>query len=241
MNHLRLLVFALAILVGTGARGAGLEVYPLFADLDAVPGETVELRIANTFQTPAAFSIGVVRRVFDSAGTETSATDASGSFVIFPPQTLIPAGGAQIVRLQWVDTAPISSTEYFDIVFEQLPLSLDNTQTNDAPVALSILVNVRARLYVNPPGSASDIRIDRVRREGADIAFDATNSGTRYHLLRNGTLKVGCGSGADLSLSGEELLTALGGSLVRQGTTRTFRLQAPTGCTAPTVSYERFN
>lgn len=240
MKPLWLLVLAMVVLGGSGARAAGLEVYPLFADLDAVPGETVELRISNTFQSPAAFSIGVVHRNFDGDGRETAGGDAAGSFVIFPPQTLIPAGRSQIVRLQWVDTAAVTSTAFYDIVFEQLPLSLDNTDADQSPVALSILVNVRARLYVSPPGSEPEINIAAVRAEGRKVVFDVTNAGARYHLLRNGTLSVTCTGGQGLELSGEDLLAGLGGSLVRSGETRTFRLETPAGCRSPSLSYERF-
>src|SRR3546814_9029430 len=54
---------------------------------------------------------------------------AYDQFLIVPPQGVLPGGGRQVVRLQWVGNPDLAASEAFYVSVEQLPVALEPGET----------------------------------------------------------------------------------------------------------------
>src|SRR3546814_11841004 len=70
-----------------------------------------------------AFQTRVFRMTIDDDGKMIE-TPADDQFLIFPPQGVLPGGGRQVVRLQWVGNPDLAASEAFYVSVEQLPVEI---------------------------------------------------------------------------------------------------------------------
>src|SRR3546814_8911481 len=71
-----------------------------------------------------AFETRVFRMEIDKDGNIVE-TPADQDFLVFPPQGVLPAGGRQVVRLQWVGGAELATSQAYYVSVEQLPVAFE--------------------------------------------------------------------------------------------------------------------
>src|SRR5690606_41877658 len=89
---------------------------------------------------------------------------ADDDFLIFPPQGVLPAGGRQVVRLQWLGPAEPDTSQSYYVSVEQLPVKLDPVANEQIGAQVQILYNMRALVVVAPPGAKPDVSATKVEQ-----------------------------------------------------------------------------
>src|SRR5690606_4316015 len=166
---------------------------------------------------------------------------------IFPPQGVLPAGGRQVVRLQWVGEPELATSKAFYVSVEQLPVPLEPSVSNAAEAQVQILYNMRALVVVAPPGAEPNVSANSVRQanyplpapEGPDapsqmvdgVEITLRNEGRRHAMMANfGWRLEGSDANGDwlrVDISPEELNQAVGTGYVPALGERTFRVPVP--------------
>lgn len=183
------------------------DVTPIRADIaTAGPGASIVVTVRNPGADPLPIEMSVVRRAVREDGAQNFAS-ADDDWIIFPPQALVPAGGSQAVRAQYVGE-PLEKTGAFVLYVAQVPVDLD-------PDGFSVQVihKLGVALYLNPPRSRSDIIIDDVRVTGGTATLEVRNAGDRYELLSSGELTLDVG-GETLALEQAEIRELVANPLV---------------------------
>ena len=166
----------------------------------------------------------VISRISVSEKGETKEEPVKGSFLIFPPQQKIPAGGRQSFRVQWVGRADIKATETFMFSVNQLPVALD-VKKSGVQLVMNFLVLVNVSPLKAQP-AVSLIKTDLVAdgKNGRRAVLTLRNTGNRHALLSDGSVTLTNGSWTK-TYSGSELVGALGGmGLLQPGKERRFTM-----------------
>ena len=131
------------------------EVKPLVHDLAPFGRKaTSTLTISNPSDQPLPVEVTVNRRVFDGAASETL-VPADDDFLLFPPTALIPPGGTQAVRLQWLGEPALAASQSYYAHVAQLPVS--TTEDTGSEVQFVLAFNVA--VHVAPEGAAAQVRV----------------------------------------------------------------------------------
>ena len=166
-----------------------------------------------------------ISRVSVSEKGEVKAEPVKGSFLIFPLQQRIPAGGRQSFRVQWVGAADIKATETFMFSVNQLPVALDTKKSGvQLVINFSVLVNVSP---LQAQSAVSLVKADLVAdgKNGRRAMLTLRNTGNRHALLGDGSITLTNGGNWTKTYSGSELVGALGGmGLLQPGKERHFTM-----------------
>lgn len=224
-----------------------MRVSPMVIEMESRGTDaTARIEVQNINTGNLAFETRVFRMDIDADGVITE-TPADDDFLIFPPQGILPAGGRQVVRLQWLGAPEPDTSQAYYVSVEQLPVTLEPTTTDSANAQVQILYNMRALVVVAPPGATPDVKAANVApvfyqppalpgaaeqppmQEG--VAITLRNGGRRHAMMSNfswqlvGTNKEGKFLRVDLSP--EELSRVIGTGFVPAQGERVFRLPVP--------------
>ena len=189
-----------ALLTGTTAAHA-MRVSPMVLEMESRGGDAVaRIEVENVNQGRLAFETRVYRLEFDEAG-EITEVPADDQFVVFPPQGVLPAGGRQVVRLQWVGAPDIAASQAFYVSVNQLPVQLAPGSSEESRAQVQMVYHMRALAVVAPPGATPDVEAMSVRkltyqpptRPGADappsmvegVEVVLRNTGRRHEMMAN--------------------------------------------------------
>lgn len=224
-----------------------MRVSPMVVEMESRGSDAVaRVEVQNVNQGNLAFETRVFLMTIadDGAVVETPADD---KFLIFPPQGVLPPGGRQVVRLQWVGEPDLAASQAFYISVEQLPVALEPTVTETVAAQVQVLYNMRALAVVAPPGARPNVHAASVRQVNYQPPADAgsqglpamqdgveitlKNDGRRHAMMSafgwrlEGTDTAGQGLRVDISA--EELTQAVGTGYVPALGERTFRVPVP--------------
>ena len=197
-----------------------MRVSPMVIEMESRGTDaTARIEVQNINTGNLAFETRVFRMDIDADGVITE-TPADDDFLIFPPQGILPAGGRQVVRLQWLGAPEPDTSQAYYVSVEQLPVTLEPTPDVKA-------ANVAPVFYQPPalPGAAEQPPM----QEG--VAITLRNDGRRHAMMSNfswqlvGTNKEGKFLRVDLSP--EELSRVIGTGFVPAQGERVFRLPVP--------------
>lgn len=252
----RVLGGALGVVIVLSAVTAAwaMRVAPMVAELSTQgAGSVARIEVSNVGNAVLPFETSVTRIEMDDEGNLTE-TPADEDFLVFPPQGLVPVGGRQVVRVQWVGAPTLDASHAYYLSIRQLPVDMDPTQISEAGGSMTVrmLYNMKALIVVAPPGatpkvevvSAAPIMIEaaadpEVEGEPAEepvfqpgVEIVVGNAGKRYALMSGATWIV---EGTDKSgqafrreYGSEDISQLVGvGYLAPLGGKRTFKL--PTG------------
>lgn len=243
-----LFVAALALTVpALNSPAYAMRVSPMVVEMESRGTDaTARIEVQNINPGNLAFETRVFRMAIDAEG-EITETPADEDFLIFPPQGVLPAGGRQVVRLQWLGPAEPDTSQSYYVSVEQLPVKLDPVANEQIGAQVQILYNMRALVVVAPPGAKPDVSATKVEQvfyqpptpPGAaeqpemqdGVAVTLTNTGRRHAMMANfswqlvGTDKDGKWLRVDVSP--EELTRAVGTGYVPAQGERIFRLPIP--------------
>jgi fimbrial chaperone protein len=180
-------------------------------------------RLENPDAREATVSIKVTSRKMDIDGRETS--EESDDFIVFPTEAIVPPGGVQIVRVQYVGPTNLAEEVPYRIIAEGTPV-------NSVPgQASQILIAVRyaGTLYVTPAGAKPEITLESAEPAQGSAAHQLEvvvhNTGTAHGLIVDPVLTLVKG-GVKREISGDAL-RAMAGENVLPGARRRFLVPWP--------------
>lgn len=235
---------AVAVLVSPAL---AMRVSPMVVEMESRGTNAVaRVEVQNINPGNLAFQTRVFRMEIDKDGTIVE-TPADDQFLIFPPQGVLPAGGRQVVRLQWVGDAEPTTSQAFYVSVEQLPVAFEPGTAESVGAQVQVLYNMRALVVVAPPGAKPDVKATAVKQvnyqppalpgatetpplqDGVEITLN--NAGRRHAMMANfgwqleGTDRNGKWLRVDISP--EELNRAVGTGYVPAQGERIFRVPVP--------------
>lgn len=138
-----------------------MRVSPMVAELTTSgAGSVARIEVGNAGSAAMPFEATITRIDFMDDGSLVE-SPADEDFLVFPPQGLVPVGGRQVVRVQWVGEPNIDTSRAYYLTVRQLPVSTDvEAGEADTPsLAVTVLYTMKALLVVAPPGAEPDVHV----------------------------------------------------------------------------------
>lgn len=237
-------VAIVAIVVVASSAAYAMRVSPMVVEMESRGTNAVaRIEVQNINPGNLAFETHVTRMQFDADGNITE-TPADQDFLVFPPQGVLPTGGRQVVRLQWVGAPDIAASQAYYVSVNQLPVQLDPTEPHSVGAQVQIVYHMKALVVVAPPGATPNVQAASVERiqyqpptpPGAaappptlpGVAITLRNTGRRHAMMATFGWRL---EGTDtqgrplrIDISPDELNRAVGTGYVPALGERTFRL-----------------
>lgn len=231
-------LFVLAVAPVPGTTAYAMSVTPVVLDLAASGTKADQIIVVNDGATVLPVEIVISRLEIDENG-KTSAKPAADEFLLFPPQALIPPGGTQNFRVQWVGDPQITASQSYIFSVNQVPVQMPKGQSGVQVVFnFATVVNVapatgRAGLDLVSAGVGKDDQ-GKLRP-----AVTVKNPGNIHAKLTDATIKLSGGAWSQ-TLRPEQLRQVMGVGLVQPGKTRRFLLplDLPAGVSQVTASVD---
>ena len=247
---LRALAAALVLIWQPISAALAMRVSPMVVEMSSRGSDAVaRIEVQNVNPANLAFETRIYRMNFDANGKVVE-TPADDMFLVFPPQGVLPAGGRQVVRLQWVGPADPPTSDAFYVSFNQLPVVLEPAKSDTVAAQVQVVYHMKALVVVAPPGAKPNVEAASVRpityqpdasqsgsvaKPGPGVEITLKNSGRRHAMMSAFGWRLE-GTGVDgkplrIDLSPEELNRAVGTGYVPALGQRTFKipLVAPFG------------
>lgn len=221
----RRLLAAVAAAVFAGPVAA-FDVVPTVSVLElpeAAAGRTLVVRNPRTVDLPVAFE--VFERTVAEDGSETY-TPADNSFLVFPPQAVVKAGGTQAVRVRWIGETPPRSRS-FTLYAAEIPVDLSGAETTTVQTVMRMGASVHVTPKAARPRPVLAASAPAPDEEGVRVTV--TNEGDRFYYIDQLTLEF-----PDRTIAGRELADVAQRTLVPPGGRRTFVVPEVAG--APRLS-----
>lgn len=230
---------AAAIFTLTGLSPArAINVQPLALDMVSIgTGARGTIQIVNDSARalPVDVSISKLDIAEDGKTTETPAGD---DFLIFPPQAVVPPGGTQIFRVQWVGEPDIKKSQTFMLSVNQLPVKRKAGETG-----VQMVFAFGAIVSVAPAGAQSALKLLNAEpatkdgKRGAEVTVENPSAMYAYFTDAKVTLESG---GWRKTLAAGELREKLGYAVVLPGKRRRIFVPAdvPAGASAITATLD---
>jgi len=200
---------------------AAMNVQPVVLDMSVAGASSKSsIQVINDSTKPLPVELVVQKLDLDEKG-ERLKKPAGDEFVLFPPQAIIPAGAAQVFRVQWVGEPELRKSQSYILSVNQLPVKLRKEASG-----MQVVFNFEVVVNVAPAGGeallkqiAAEIAKDDhgVRRP----AITVENAGTMHAYLSEASLRIESGAWHK-SLSASELRQLIGLGLVQPGVRRRF-------------------
>ena len=184
-------------------------------------GARQSFKVTNESNKPIAVQFSVTTR--QQLNNKEIRHPADKDFMIYPPQTIIPAKSTQKVRVEWLGAGQIPREQAYRLIAEQVYVSL----SEEKETGVKMLMTLVGALYVQPNGTKSNVQVKAIQRHGNKLALTVSNSGNRHRLMKFATLVLSNG-GQIITLKGKQLL-GLDGNNILGGATKRFYIPLPKG------------
>jgi P pilus assembly chaperone PapD len=229
---------ALFILAATSPATA-TSVSPIQLEMtSAGPASRSQVTITNTGQGPLALEAKLQRMELSENG-EQRFSGGGEEFLIFPPQAMVPPGGTQVFRVQWVGEPRLEKSQSFRLALSQVPVKLPKGQA-----AVQVVMSFGVLINVAPPQGVPELKLVgtgvAVEKPGKHHPTITVENGTPVHaLLQHATIKLSSGSWSQ-TLTPAEIGQKVGAGLVQPGQRRKFKLPVdlPPGVTSVQASLD---
>ena len=178
-----------ATLLGV-ANGGAMSVAPTQIELkSAGDASRAQIVVQNTSAVPLPVEAVVQRLTIDENGKRQVALDEA-SFLVFPPQTIIPPGGSQVFRITWMGEPLLDRSQSFLLTMAQLPVRQQETaNTVHVVMAFGVVINVA------PPTGDGSLQVvsSGVVADGKgqlNPVVTVWNPSTVHALLPNATIRL---------------------------------------------------
>jgi len=215
---------ALGLSVSLKSPASSMTVSPLLVELSTSgPGSRTSLRITNDGTARLPIEIKVSRLEVGEHG-ESTTTPVTDDFLIIPSHALIPPGGSQAVRVQWVGRGDMQRSQSYLFKVSQLAVKFPETKSGvQFTFHFTVIVNVA------PPGAVSslvlkDVGIETGKDGTRHPAITVVNKGNRHASLADAALVL-TGGGWKTAISGEAMRQMVGVGLIQPGKERRFVLK----------------
>lgn len=158
---IRLIAILFAAVFATAA--SAMTVSPTQVEMVSVGSSSrARITVTNTDDKPLAVEAVLLKATLNDDGTPKTSKGPE-DFLIIPPQAIIPPGGTQNFRIQWVGDPIIESSQSYLLYISQIPVKLPRpTSIVQVVVSIGVLVNVA------PPTGSPNLRV-----VGAEIVRDS--------------------------------------------------------------------
>ena len=243
-RRLQVLAAALVLAFAPLTAAYAMRVSPMVLEMTSSGTDAVaRIEVQNINKGKLAFETRIYRMTFDDKG-EIVETPADEKFLVFPPQGVLPPGGRQVVRLQWVGAPDLAASEAYYVSINQLPVQLEPGETDSVSAQVQVVYNLRALVVVAPPGAKPNVEAASVRPilyqppapaaggqplpPGPGVEILLRNTGRRHAMMSAFGWRLE-GTGIDgkplrVDISAEELNRAVGTGYVPALGERTFRI-----------------
>lgn len=204
---------------------AAMTLSPTQVEMTSI-GKTSQARIVvtNNSAQPLPVEATLKRATLDEAGIAHT-TEAGDDFLVMPPQALIPPGGSQVFRIQWLGEPLLGESQSYFLYINQLPVKFAKSDSR-----LQVVFSMAAMINVAPPQGEPKLRV-----VDAGVATDAAgnrrprltveNTSNVHALLPRSTIRIASGAWSE-ALTPGQLSQNIGIGLVQPGRRRTFILPA---------------
>jgi len=175
-----------AVVIFTVQQSYAQSVEPMIFELEPLGSRSSQsLRIVNQNSGSMTIEIVPLKIVLDEFGKETHIL-AEEDFLIYPPQTIIPADATQLIKVKYIGDPTIENSQAYRISVNQLPVDL---KTDSAGV--SILTKFLTMVNVVPKKSRPELKITDVTADENDRwLVTVENSGNRFGSLSNTSWEI---------------------------------------------------
>lgn len=208
-----------------------MSVTPLSLELTSSGGRD-QVAVTNDNDSPLPVEVTVQTLSVDENGENALKAGGDEEFVIFPQQALIPPGGTQMFRVQWVGEPLLTESRSFIVSFDQIPvrMRLEKGQIGAQTVyGFGVVVNVA------PPEGQPDLKVVATGvASGKDgkrhPQITVENASKTHGLLSQANIEVAAGNWS-ARMSAFEVRNNVGIGLVQPGKRRKFLLpvEVPAG------------
>lgn len=216
----------LAALTMPGEPAAAMSVSPTHLEMtSAGPNSRADIRVFNNADKPLPIETVVSRVTRDADGNEVIKRE-DADFLVLPLQTMIPPGGSQVLKVQWLGEPLIEESRAYRIAVKQLPVAQPGERKSvQLVLKFSVIVNVA------PPEGRPALRLVRAgiarSRKGKRIPRLTVTNPSRVHArLPEARVQLSGGDWRKI-LSPGMLQGLLGIGTVMPGQTRSFDLPLP--------------
>lgn len=215
---------ALAALVSlTVSSVHAMSVSPNHVEMTSVgnAGRT-QITVTNNGSAPIPVETSLQKLDIDQNGV-TKTSPAGEEFLVFPPQAMIPAGGTQLFRLQWVGEPNLDRSRSYMLSVTQIPVKIDKNRNGVQVVSsFGVVVNVA------PPNGKPSLRLASTGvaadAQGKRHATITVENASKVHAnLENAVIHVSAGTWSKTYESGD-ILQKIGIGIVQPGKRRVFIL-----------------
>ncbi|SFS78733.1 hypothetical protein [Brevundimonas viscosa] len=157
----RLLLALTTIALATFATTAdAMRVSPMVVEITTRgAGSSARIEVQNVGSTALPFETRITRLEFGEDG-EMIETPADEDFLVFPPQGIVPVGGRQVVRVQWIGDPDLALSRAYYVGIHQIPVDLSGDGEAAAVGGqLQVVYNMKSLLTVAPPGAEPQVRV----------------------------------------------------------------------------------
>ena len=223
-NFIRIILRGASVLwmIAAAPAAMAMSVTPIVTDMTAIGSKASQITVSNDNATPLPVEIVVSRAELDEKGAMKT-TPAGDDFVIFPPQAMIPGGGTQVFRIQWVGDPALKTAQSYLFSVNQVPVKMPAGKSG-----VQVVFNFACIVNVAPPGGTSAINLVRAAvgkddKGKARPELTVSNPGNSHAKLVDATVKLS-GGGWSKTLTPAQLHQVMGIGLVQPGKTRRFLL-----------------
>ncbi len=151
---------AIVVLASLAVSASAMRVSPMVSELTTSgAGSTARVEVGNVGTAALPFETLLTRMEVDSDGNIVE-PPGDEEFLVFPPQGLVPVGGRQVVRVQWVGPASLDASQAYYLWVRQLPVDIEpNPETEMGAAAIQVLYTMKALIVVAPPGAEPKIEL----------------------------------------------------------------------------------
>lgn len=170
------------------------ELSPISHHLESSGGAVSgRMTLRNPRSAPLPIETRVVKRHVAENG-ENSFTPADADFLVFPPQAIVPARGAQAIQFQYVGPSVQDSSAAYVVYVTEVPVA------QGPGITVQTVFELGAAVYIHPRGATGDLRLEGVRPLGdGSVEVSVRNQGARLMVLGSRGLDEVPGASAALA------------------------------------------
>jgi fimbrial chaperone protein len=134
-----------------------MRVSPMVVEMESRGRDaTARIEVQNVNPGTLAFETRIYSMEIDEEGNIIE-TPADDQFLVFPPQGVLPTGGRQVIRLQWVGDPELAASQGYYVSINQLQVTFEAAASEAVAAQVQVLYNMRALAVVAPPGAVPNV------------------------------------------------------------------------------------
>ena len=227
LRHAATLLCLLMSQLASSPMAQAMTMTPMQMELVPIGNRShVQFQVTNNSAAPLPIEITYDYLSYTENGHRVLAK-ARDELVVFPITAMIPPGGTQTFRVQWVGSPDITTSQSFLVTARQLPVRMKN----DGRSKVQMVSAFGAILNVAPIAGSADLKLlssaPATTKQGTPALSILVENPTNVHaLISNAVLRLG-----SLTLNQETLRSTVGIGVVEPGKRRRFLVPLPS--TAP--------